>query len=915
MTFIAPWLLLLSVPIAWLLWQYHHPSKVVNALRVLLSIVVVMGLTEPQITAPTTQQDILIVVDRSDSMPSSTETYATEWIQTLEGQLNPFDRFGVISVATNTQTDQRLGSDPFKGFSIIEHTTQSNLNQSLLKAIQLLKQSPNGKIVVITDGAKTDGEFHSVQAEAMTHGIPIHTIFKGNSSKSDIKITKVQSPSKVKDGDQTNISVNIESSTEQTANIILYKDDVPIAQGAKLLKAGNTTVHFSDIANGGGVHTYKVVAKVSEDDTPHNNTAEFGVLTDGKRRVLVLSVQPSVITKVLKQSGVVVQEANPATINLTTAKLSQFEAVILHNIPSTAFTETEIKQLAMAVEHSGLGLWMVGGAQSFGVGGFLHTPIENVLPVNLEIRDDIRKLGMALGIALDRSGSMSVSMGPNVTKMDLANQGSAAALTLLNSMDSIFVAAVDTNSHTVVPLQVVNDPSALSTKVLGIQSEGGGIFVGTALQAQYEALKDAEQRNRHVVLFADAADSQEDIKCSDIIQQMREADITISVIALGQPSDTDAGFLANVARLGGGSIYFSTNPKELPKLFAMDTMIASQSGYLEEPTPINPLLGLTPLGGSSLHDFPIIEAYNIAYPRAQTQLGLQTATDNSSPLLVYGQYGLGQSVAYLGDIGGQNGQQILKWAGFNSFIGTIVSSISSGSTASHTYAGSIRNGTSHELIVETKESARAIQIITPNGAIVGVDVENTEDHLYSAKYTTTDVGIYIPQLVTDKGVVPLPPISTITSAEYTQNTTNDKHALSMLSQRTKGLFNPTPSQVAVQERLQSQVQSFEQLWVWLSLLLLLAEIAERKIRWSGWFTEKMGRPKNLLPSTYTERQSKAATASPPQQNRTPSPKRSNNKEEKHHRSSSPAVEVPNAKPSNSIKEALKQAKKERDINR
>ena len=57
------------------------------------------------------------------------------------------------------------------------------------------------------------------------------------------------------------------------------------------------------------------------------------------------------------------------------------------------------------------------------VGGYLHTELEAVLPVSLEIREEKKKVGMALGIALDRSGSMSMSVGPNLTKMDLANQG------------------------------------------------------------------------------------------------------------------------------------------------------------------------------------------------------------------------------------------------------------------------------------------------------------------------------------------------------------------------------------------------------------------------------------------------------------------------------------------------------------
>ena len=73
----------------------------------------------------------------------------------------------------------------------------------------------------------------------------------------------------------------------------------------------------------------------------------------------------------------------------------------------------------------------------------------------------------------------------------------------------------------------------------------------------------------------------------------------------------------------------------------MDTMIATQAGYITEVTPTKALTGLTALGGSALKDFPTIEAYNIAYPRGQTQLCVQTSSDDASPILVHGQYGLG----------------------------------------------------------------------------------------------------------------------------------------------------------------------------------------------------------------------------------------------------------------------------------
>ena len=50
-----------------------------------------MGLSQPRLTLPSSQQDVIVVVDRSDSMPLNIESYATEWIQSLESELNGGD--------------------------------------------------------------------------------------------------------------------------------------------------------------------------------------------------------------------------------------------------------------------------------------------------------------------------------------------------------------------------------------------------------------------------------------------------------------------------------------------------------------------------------------------------------------------------------------------------------------------------------------------------------------------------------------------------------------------------------------------------------------------------------------------------------------------------------------------------------
>ena len=88
-----------------------------------------------------------------------------------------------------------------------------------------------------------------------------------------------------------------------------------------------------------------------------------------------------------------------------------------------------------------------------------------------------------------------------------------------------------------------------------IESAGGGIFCYTALLAAGKMLEEAEQKNRHIILFADAADSEEQERCPELIERFQKMGITLSVIALGTEQDTDAEFLKRIAVLGGGEVY------------------------------------------------------------------------------------------------------------------------------------------------------------------------------------------------------------------------------------------------------------------------------------------------------------------------------------------------------------------------
>ncbi|MCA8967757.1 MAG: VWA domain-containing protein, partial [Planctomycetes bacterium] len=285
---------------------------------------------------------------------------------------------------------------------------------------------------------------------------------------------------------------------------------------------------------------------------------------------------------------------------------------------------------------------------SFGVGGYHLSPVDELLPVSMEMREEQRKQGLALAVALDRSGSMGTHVASGRTKMMLANDGTCAAVELLARIDSVAVIAVDTDAHVVQPLAPAEDVDGIVARVRGIGVGGGGIYVRTALEAALAELRDAPQQNRHVVLFADAADAEEQEGCEELVADMTAAGWSLSVIALGTPADPDAVFLQGLAALGGGEAYFTTSADELPRLFAQDTLNAARATFVEEPTGVRTLADVHGLGELGALELPRLDGYNLTWLRPSATAAAVTTDELGAPVLAYAYRGAGRVAAYTG---------------------------------------------------------------------------------------------------------------------------------------------------------------------------------------------------------------------------------------------------------------------------
>ena len=107
------------------------------------------------------------------------------------------------------------------------------------------------------------------------------------------------------------------------------------------------------------------------------------------------------------------------------ADLQNYELLILSNVPATALSMRQMEVARTYVQDLGGGLIMLGGDQSFGLGGYYKTVLEEILPVRSDFEKEKEKPSLAMVLVIDKSGSMGGE------KIEMAKEAAKSAVELL----------------------------------------------------------------------------------------------------------------------------------------------------------------------------------------------------------------------------------------------------------------------------------------------------------------------------------------------------------------------------------------------------------------------------------------------------------------------------------------------------
>lgn len=655
-------------------------SIVVRSLILLLITLALAGLQWITSGGPL---NVVFLIDESASVSQESQQAAIDYVQKAIASMGPEDRAGVVLFGERAIVDRALSPDTqWKPFGKQPGQVATNIAEAIQVGTALFPEGGSRRLVLLSDGQETAGQARDAARSAGLTGVQLSVVPLGAQSRNEVAVDKVLSPDSVPGGQQFSVQVVLRSTSERTATVSLSDEVELIGRQEIQLKVGDNGVTFQVDGRGQGFHVFTAQVSSVDDQYSQNNQASSFTIVQRPPTVLIVAGTPddgAPLKSALASSRVDATVVSPDGMPLEMAKLLDYDAVVLANVSSQALGADAQTMLQSYVRDQGRGLIMLGGELSYGAGGYMQSPIEQVLPVSMDVRASNQRASLALAFVMDKSGSMArchaggaTQFEPTmrtefgVSKVEVAKLAIEKAAAVLNSSDQVGVETFDTSPQWLVPMQALSNigVQGITQNIDPVQAEGNtDLYSG--LQAAIAQLSQTNATIKHIILISDGWTDQVDF--SALFTQMDQDSITLSTVGAGQGPGQ---LLQELAQKGGGRYYAAQDDRDIPDIVLRETVRLAGSYYVEQP--FVPLVARQSpiLNGLDLKAMPQLLGYNGSTIKPSADLILKSPLGD--PILAEWQYGLGRSVAWTPDVKGRWATNWIRWPQFSQFAGQMI---------------------------------------------------------------------------------------------------------------------------------------------------------------------------------------------------------------------------------------------------
>ncbi|MEN3000318.1 MAG: VWA domain-containing protein [Armatimonadota bacterium] len=849
MRFVEPgYLLLLPLLVAGVWWSGRRMlgisrvrKHVVLVLRSLVVLLIVLALAGLQAVRPNRGVCTIFLLDASDSIPDKGKQAARDYIQQSLKTIGEEDEAALIVFGRDALIDfMPMNTRELPPILSAPDRQGTNIASAIRLASALFPDGKDKRIVLLSDGNETEGNALDAAAVAATENIEIDTVQLASATpESEVLVLETQAPSEVKIGEPFNLRVVIDARKHATGTLHIDRDGEPVKSVPVSLTPGKNVVVVPIRTDKQGFHRYRATLEVQPDEDARNNVGRAFVQVRGKPRVLLAEGEPDptrALERALKANNLEVVHATPETFPTRADELQGYDAILFHDFPATALSPQQMLTIQSAVRDTGIGFAMIGGENSFLPGGYYETPIAEILPVDLDVRQRKVFPAATVVIIIDISGSMAVPED-GIPKVQLAGRAAIETLKMLRPMDQFGVIVSGTGVDWLAPIQPARNKERVIDQISRIYAGGGGIYCRPSLEFAAQAMLTQNTRVKHVIMLADGDDCDEQEGCFEIAKNLRAQGVTMSVVSLG--TGKDVGFLQQLAQVAGGNFYLTTRARDLPRLFTADVSVMTRSA-IEEGAFLPKITGNDEmLEGINWNTTPPLLAYNLTSDRPLARTLMRT--HKNDPLLAIWQYGLGASLAFTSDAKPKWAQRWVGWSEFAPFWTQLTRSI-------------LRKGSRQDYQINVRqEGGQAVvemqaftpegepinflqpevRISFPNGEGQTITLQQDAPGRYTGRFPLREVGDYLLTVIEKQ------PDGTVRTAtrgyavsyppEYRFSRAN-LPLLTRIAEVTGGKLNPAPSQAfRPVTRRGSAVSDLWRQCLWLALMLMLLDITLRRV--------------------------------------------------------------------------------------
>lgn len=629
----------------------------------LILFLLMCALLKPFIDHKVPVLNVVSLVDISESVDDQTgsaiyDSLASYKAAGVDISIVPFAGESLESgVNTSNYTDLRR---TFEKLNIGE----TNLESALQKV-------EGGRILLLSDGFETKGNVQKIIPDMIGKGVKVYPLIPENFTQGTkgFLISQLSSPLIAPLQKSVDIRVTVQNSSDSAKSGLLevFHDNKSVYKKHITVPPDKEEVIIAE-SNSNTEGIKEITAKLSPDDknTPVSTQTSF-LSGESREKVLLLNGAPDdalLLPQVLKNQAYQLTESNGEEASALLEK-DEYSVIVINNVARQSFQGGVLEKIANKVR-SGVGLVVIGGNRSFGLGGYINSPLEALLPVKLvPPQSEKKRLNIAVQLVIDKSQSMGADY-----KLESAKDASAQVIKNLKDEDFVGVTAFDSNPFPVVPLGQLAKirQSALDRVEIIFPTRQTNLLPAMALAR--ESLENSTAGRKHIIILTDGDIPDSGPHYVEFVKQMRFSGITISTVLIGPEFDR---LMRQMADAGGGAFYNTANPSDLPRIFLQDIHVRSGEKTMKEQSEYAVRIGTGVLTSTTQKQFPFLSGYVETSPKEGANHELVVMTeDGTAPLLSSWKQEKGKVIAYTSDANGRWSSAWAKWPNFSRFWSNLV---------------------------------------------------------------------------------------------------------------------------------------------------------------------------------------------------------------------------------------------------